>query len=1268
MKHKLLVLVLTMAGVNAYGQQLQSDYVQWPSSNGLNEYVKSWNSGADLIAGWEDENFFISRVKPKQHIRNQATQVYPEITAENDKRLIWWVPCGNASLKGVHTDALPNGVMDSEVFSMWSYVTHFGDWISPYGWVPASLADVAHKNGVAVTGVASVPYGAISEEWRATLYGMSRLAAEDVAKFLYYHGVDGLGYNSEFSAFGSKNLTNLMSVHEGVMDWMATRNPIYENMWYAGTIDAGSIVFDIGLNDRNCGLFKGSSFFLNYNWNRETTMQSSVAYAQEMGRDPLCLYAGINMQGGEPNANNWPLLKKYPYSIGLWGAHEVNMFWQGRNSNGSSASAMQNTYLNTCEQWFSNGPRNPAVRKEIKSYSSYAPHENFHGMSSMMTARSALGWDIADEPFYTYFNLGNGTFFNWKGERVMDNEWYNIGVQDYLPTWRFWFAPSFLANDINADDVKLNARFTWDQAYVGGSCLNIKGTADTEYLHLFKTDFKVAAGDVITLRYKLLEGAANMRLVFAKVGDEQNAIDDGRFDALTTERTAEVLKQSHAAGGAGWVTEQYTLTDADVAAIGNIAVIALKFTDAKDMSLYLGELSITAAGETTTPDVPVIDKAKMLCNNYQGIDGKVIFHMPGEKAKPEPTYNADVNVSMFRLWAQEENGEVQCVGATTSWAGLCYRIRSSADDSRRVRLGVSAVAMDMKSESEIAWSEWMEKQEYVSSDEFAIDKTTIKPNQAFSIGYIDARHSESTWTIYDLKGTKMVEDTGVALNVEAGLPEVGGYDLVVDEGTENERRLSSYVQITGTHVGAYPEITGLTVGGESAETPVEIEIATDVELGYTGSPSNGEASRGLALNEKMVGAYNNQVGIAGGESFSVCVWLRLDEMPNATWDLFNICNRSGGWPMNNWGWCWVKAGSDGTFGVRFRNLNVSTNSQELQYTMPTACIQPKVWTHLAFVFEYGKNGEGFRSRLYINGIKQESTWIAHTSGNSGGGRGTGTTDTYCASQNLPLASTDMILFGGTAYQGAAAKGSVDDFQIWKKALDEDDVKLAMTGFPDGNIPAELVGLWSFEDEPDDKGNFFSTGSVKTIPAYHFSYEATQDSGEGQGGRKIEQPIFVGGSPFLAGTAFPVRTQPTWTADNYLTTFSEATGTDVAGSSKVRFGEKGDQTVRLTLTNSWGSDSRDYPVFVVKDKLDGVDVADAAAEKVYAVDGTLFVQFGAAGNYTVTVATLAGATMASKTAVVRAGESMRVRLSAPGAYVVAIDKDGERTRTIKVVNK
>ena len=67
------------------------------------------------------------------------------------------------------------------------------------------------------------------------------------------------------------------------------------------------------------------------------------------------------------------------------------------------------------------------------------------------------------------------------GKQQNNREWYNIGVQDYLPTWRWWFANKVLGRE-SSDVVTngLNAEFSWDEAYMGGSSLRINGTSATE--------------------------------------------------------------------------------------------------------------------------------------------------------------------------------------------------------------------------------------------------------------------------------------------------------------------------------------------------------------------------------------------------------------------------------------------------------------------------------------------------------------------------------------------------------------------------------------------------------------------------------------------------------------------------------------------------------------------------------------------------------------------------------------------------------------------
>ena len=132
-----------------------------PKSTDFSSAFSSWEKGQKWT---DDDNFFISRVKPHLRFRNTATQVNPELTDENDKNLLFRVP-----INKIESNALPDGVFDSEIFPMWAYITHYGNWTAPFVRVPGNFIDAAHKNGVGVSCLASVPYGNISSAWKNTL-------------------------------------------------------------------------------------------------------------------------------------------------------------------------------------------------------------------------------------------------------------------------------------------------------------------------------------------------------------------------------------------------------------------------------------------------------------------------------------------------------------------------------------------------------------------------------------------------------------------------------------------------------------------------------------------------------------------------------------------------------------------------------------------------------------------------------------------------------------------------------------------------------------------------------------------------------------------------------------------------------------------------------------------------------------------------------------------------------------------------------------------
>ena len=1242
-KLQLLMLGCLVSPAILQAQSLKKEYIQWHKNEGdkLARSVEAWKNNGKVS---DDDNFFISRVKPKARFRNQNTQVLKDLNDTNDKRLVAWVPFNNPE-----TNALPDGIFDSEVFSLWSYVSHWGDWTAPLGRVPAALMDVAHKNGVGVSSAGTVPYGSLSDDWRSEFNLINAIDAQKIADYLYYFGQDGLGYNSEWSEFN--NITQkLRDKHIAVNKIMESRNPIFENMWYGLTTDRGRISFANMLDQSFSKTFgdkdnKAFSLFLNYNWNSDLVLRTSVDYAKSMERDPLYLYAGVNMQGGEPRTNSWPYLKNYPVSIGLWGAHSKNMFWESRNEKGSSEETMQRSYMLRTERYFTGGTRNPANTPAVTSAMKYnVDNTDWHGMSTWMTAKSTLSWNLSEEPFISYFNLGNGKFFNWMGERKNDNSWYNIGVQDYLPTWRWWFSTGLLTKDVPATG--LDAEFTWDDAYVGGSCVRVFGTHTNEYLHLFKTQYALQAGDVITFKYKHLSGAGDVKLVLTAKDSETNPINENAFTLLTRDQA---IDDEH------WTTKTFTV--GSELAGKDLALIALHFENTNNINMYLGECSIVRTA-ARTPETPTITSSKLLAFNKSGVDGKLIFDMANTKNPGEPCYNSDVHVSVFKLWAQQK-GEAKptLMGITTSWAGMFYSIPLNlSNSSTEVRLGVSAVSLDMKSESDIAWTNYEQAPAYTYNDAVHCSKTIIKPNEEFKVGYVDPRHSEGNWELKKADGTTVFSSNGTKEFTTNTLTEVGNYDLVVtgdvhsESGTTTQTRtFKAFVQITGEATGALPQIQTLTANGSTATINVQANEA--VTMAYTGRPADGQLSRGVNLKEKGFVFKATEVGLeSNNQAWTMSFWLKFNSLPSGSVQILDLRNQYTTWPQNNWGSIWSEYSPTNkvyTFTIR-ENRNGGSPEHKQNWSVE---FEPGVWSHVTITME--KTERGVKEHLYINGkpaTPKDWSFL---------GNGTGYIQDYVNTTTWWGENHFMLGFGRAGQ--AAIDGVIDDVKFFDKQLT--DAEVAANMLSNDKSAANLKAFWNFEENADAQNKFASVATGTNVKAYRS--ELAAGASEGQGSLAPVEPLYEAGSPFISGTAFSVETKATWKTRKG--TFSDETGNDRQGSAKVTYPTGGDYTVTLTLENSYGKDQRTFQVIHI-DATTGINETATEEVKAYTVNDDILVECAQAGAYTFEVYSIDGMQVLKNNVNVATGNTVRLHLANSGVYILKVKKEGKTLRTVKLIRK
>ena len=1311
MKRQLLFLsaaAFMTAGVSAQqlrGPESETDtrepYVVWPQSYSLDQYINDWVPGQPMTktyasaraaksGTWEDEEFFTSRVKLRPLISNTATQIDESLIGSRDKKLLFWVPCG-VSTGYFQTGALPNGVFDSEVFSTWSYVTHYGNWTSPYGWVPGGFADAAHKHGVLVSGVASIPWAASSGDWHTCMAGMANIATSDggvekVGKFLRYHGVDGLGYNSEFSNGGSF-MPGLRTLHGGLVKYMKEKGQAgFENPWYGITTDAGSINYGEGLLSSYYQNFGYSDeprtiFFTNYNWNSSTYFSADKAAFEATKRDTRDLYMGMNMQGGCKSTTEWLAHAEggqaQDYSIGLWGEHSKNMLFPARVSAGGSDILKQQGYQKVLEQWFTNGKRNPAYRMEIDQSGSLGVSDVFQGMSRFMNARSAYGWNLADEPFITYFSLGNGNCYRLNGDVAYSSEWYNIGMQDYTPTWRWWWSTKMLGKDeADIPANSMSAEFSWDDAWNGGSSLKISGSTaagETQYLHLFKTQFSVKNNDIITIRYKILKGNGDINFVYSKVGSETTEV--------TPDRTS-IHKVGKDFFYDEWNVVEFKVASRGSAALsaGDWALLGLKFANAQNLEVLIGEMSIKR-GTSNTPQMPEIRTAKILSDVVSGFDAKLIWSMPNSAAAGDPVYNTDVNTSYYELWAQVQGDEPQFMGATTSWAGLMFKIKNPKHGNR-VRLGVQAVSLDHKSKSGISWtSDYLTAPAHEVSEEVAIDKTCIKPGEEFRIWFVDELHENATLSLYNTKGEKVASNNGASRELVATLNEVGAYDLVANEGAATETRYSCYAQVSDFSVGRLPEIETLTFNGENAETAdVTFGVGTEFKAGYTGRSADGSGSRAIANDYKVFGCPVKELKLGENKSFSVSYWVRPTFYPaTGQLNMFGIEDRTGTWPENNWGFFWSEVNSDGSVSA-FTKRGNSANTAEYQYDYAsTTAIPVGAWTHVTIVFDYDSSN-ALLMKLYLNGVYQVPTRTGMGGDNKSEDNVIDGIPVRGPNRSTMRDGMWMHIYGGRGSAPGSPNASLDDVIIWDGAVDETDIAKAMVGLDAENLPSNVKAYWDFEDEPQDNitetrlvngkaatvvhnGRFMSKGQIKDAPFGVF--DLLKSTLEGQSVQTNVSPLYDAGCPYVKGTGFKVETKPSWSTRQ--ATISNANGNDTEGEATVVYGAPGTKTLTLTLENSWGKDVKSYPEIDFT-AIDGVAADAADGIEAYTINKTLFVKFAEEGNYEVNVYNMSGMLVGRDARNINAGEVMHITIGQAGVYVIQIQKDGKEVRSLKVVNK
>lgn len=634
-----------------------------------------------------DIAFIRSHVR-KAQIIDRANRLLPDTY---EKRDLWMnIPMSTGKDGAV---GQPTTNFADDVFSMWNYTNLFGSWNHSFFTAPGAWVDAAHKNGTNImSGIKFFEsWGITSGEWNTIISAKNSDGSFKYVKpminCLMYFGADGINYN-------------------------------WEDMGYA---DATTIAFNkalykeaaaCGFDNFHLGLYTAmSSITANPNalFGDETgrtahTMLNYAAsdFSYNMGASVLAaeramgtsegLYAGVwivSMDRGWSRLNATDADKRC--GICLWGEHNTSRFWS--YNSGADAYEAQSNYQSLLERAFSGGNRNPLNRPEIsdtgnnwEKQGDKLPLSTFAGLATWIPERSAIQGNL---PFATYFNLGNGDRYNYKGKKTA-GAWYNMANQDRVPTYR-WLVTE--PGTLTASD-KIQPEFSHDDSYTGGSCLKLTGEATSTGtdIVLFQTALTSSASgayaNIAVKSGKDGNNATNLYVILKK--------QDGTWLEFPVGETT----------GKTWQEKKISLSGINQGDVIERIGLRVKGSD-DNYKLYVGKLEINDNVKAVPANVQdVVVEVKEETKTSLSIKANWKLDRAAEdRAAWDLLFNDEANVDHFEiLYKNGEEGRISEIARTTQWAVYVGDIIfEDADDQPFI--GVRAVSTDLKTYSPIEWVE-----------------------------------------------------------------------------------------------------------------------------------------------------------------------------------------------------------------------------------------------------------------------------------------------------------------------------------------------------------------------------------------------------------------------------------------------------------------------------------------------------------------------------------------------------------------------------------
>ena len=1228
--------------------------------NDFASYFDNWTAGTQPQGvSLMNDQFYISRVRPLERIVD-GDYFVRGTTVSRDRKLCMWVPLDDPTATW---KAFPRYCFEGDNFSMWSYVDIHGNWTAPWFRSSAGITDVAHKNGVKVGCVLSIPYSeniTLNSNSTTSATVLNKLIEKNsddtfkhslqLVKLLKYYGIDGIGVNSEFRS----NATFMRQLIAFFSDCHKKAKEIgseFQVHWYDGTGTYGNITFDAGLANHNQAMFGTGEdpivdmMFFNYNWT-QSILTSSQTKATQMGRSSYDLYAGFDIQGRAFKNENWTALKNSNISIGLWGAHSQSLLHQSATDNGTSDIAIQKAYQEKLELTFSGGNRNPQTVPSIKTDATLSNSDlkSFHGLATLLTAKST----IQQVPFVTRFNLGNGLSFRNEGKVTFNHKWYNLNTQDFLPTWRWWITDNNNRATTSVMRNLIHAELTFDDAYFGGSCLRIFGATPYSRVKLFKTMLRVEPNYNFSVTYKMPKAGDSHAKLFVALKNDVRNFKDIDLPATTADNE--------------WTTFTTTAESLQLAAGDSVAMIgiAVENSDA-DYELFVGELALRNPAQTFAPVKPEIKEVQLLRGRFNALDFKIRYASKEESGE-EKTFNDEVDTWYYEIFFQQEGQPEYLLTATTSWAA--YVIDAPlvpGMEGRNGRFGVRAVSPDGLQKSEIAWTSFQSIPYNETVSDVVIDKQIIKAGETFTVGLLDVMGQPAQeWKIVDPVTGNVMATSKNTLNCQTSINKEGLYDLYFTDSNGSTTITRGMIQITPLSTGAVPTVEAINPNVETATTDDEVTFT------YAGRKGEGAVSRGLRIADPEMFMVPGE--LQQGKTYSYALWFKADDFTHDKQgtNLINKNSIADSWPHNNWGDLWVTirpAYTKGTtFGgeastklqydhaaneISFNTMGWTAHDGPNEAVMTTNhSVTPGVWNHV--VVTQNDNLQ----KIYFNGEKIGETNCTTS---------TRREDLSQSDSRIKGSVTANIFIGGGGVYKAGFNGWIDEVQVWNKALTDQEVLTAMKGFVKEEVPDGLQAYYTFEEISSD-GTFENLGKGGNKPG---KIVVTAGSGgESTSSAAYEQRTANNEGGGYAGIpgSLEVKTEALWDAP------SATVKSETENGANIQFAEPGTYQPSLTLKNIWGEATATSAKTVTITPGTGIKNIESATETVVLTQqrNSVTLQFAESGAYEVTIVSAAGQKVRQQHLQMRAGENAIVHFNAPqGTYVLSVRQNGHLLKAMKV---